>query len=424
MKQDISALLDSPAELEKLFRQNEKAFKEAFLEIYPTIQQNSIAQFWFERLSYDAAATSSSTPSIASIWKPHLGFVLLLCFIAGTVLKLPAIFNFVEENFYPKNVGFVLFPTLIAFFGYKNKLPNKKWKLTSLILLTSIVFVNLLPDFKVFSDTNSTLLLSCIHLPLFLWALLGYVFTAEQDITESRLRYLRFNGDIIILIAVILTVGGMLVGITVGLFQLIGIDITEFYIKYVVLYGLASAPIVAAYLLELNPNLVSRVSPVIARVFSPLVLLTLISYLIALLFSKKDPFNDRDFLLFFNLLLIGVLAIIFFAIVEGNSRTQGVFQRYILAALSIVTIIVNSVALSAIVYRIGSWGITPNRLAVLGGNLLFLIHLILIAIKLFKSIKDESQVLEVDKAITKFLPIYAIWTVVVTFIFPLIFQFK
>ena len=42
------------------------------------------------------------------------------------------------------------------------------------------------------------------------------------------------------------------------------------------------------------------------------------------------------------------------------------------------------VALSAIVFRISSLGITPNRFAVLGGNTLNLIHLLLVTSQLFR----------------------------------------
>jgi len=147
-------------------------------------------------------------------------------------------------------------------------------------------------------------------------------------------------------------------------------------------------------------------------------------YLIAILYSGKDPYNDRDSLLLFNGLLIGVLALIFFSIAESSKTSKNHVEILILFLLSIVTIIVNGVALSAILYRISEWGFTPNRTAVLGSNLLILINLLLVTTKLFKVFRKKANLSEVGNTIAFYLPIYFIWTIIVTFIFPLIFNFK
>ena len=428
MQSTILSLLNQPAELEKLYRKDSSAFKKSFLEVYDSIKDDAVAVCWYERLTYTAINAEAQAESDSKI-KKVLPLVILLSLIAGTVAKIPQYFNFgypLEEQFYARNISLIVFPFLAIYFAIKNKLSVKAWGVIGFLFVSGALYINLVTKFNLgdAAGVNATSNLSLIHFPLFCWAILGLAYTFNSNPVSSRLSYLRFNGDIAILTAIILTVGGMLTGITIGLFELIGFDIAEFYFKYIVIYGIAAAPIVATYILDLNPLLVSRVSPVVARVFSPLVLITLIAYLGALAFSKKDPFHDRDFLLFFNILLIGVLAIIFFAIVEGYSRNRGKVQRIVLFALSAVTIIVNGIALTAIIFRIGNWGFTPNRLAVLGGNLLFLIHLILISIGLFKSLNNTDAIEKVDATIAKFLPVYAAWTVVVTFIFPLIFGFK
>ncbi|GAB1374555.1 hypothetical protein MASR1M46_14410 [Bacteroidales bacterium] len=69
-----------------------------------------------------------------------------------------------------------------------------------------------------------------------------------------------------------------------------------------------------------------KVSPVIAKIFSPLVLIMLLVFLSAMAFSGKDPYNDREFLIIFNALLVGVMAIIFFSVAESSSG--GAMQRY------------------------------------------------------------------------------------------------
>ena len=125
----------------------------------------------------------------------------------------------------------------------------------------------------------------------------------------------------------------------------------------------------------------------------------------------------------FNALLIGVMAIILFS-VTGFKKSEDRIGSIILLALSVVTIIVNGIAFSAILFRISEWGITPNRLAVLGGNILMLTNLCMVTFRLFKNVSKKANLSEVENSISMFLPIYISWTIIVIFIFPLIFHFK
>ena len=226
------------------------------------------------------------------------------------------------------------------------------------------------------------------------------------------------------MMAVIVIAGGILTGGTIGLFGLIDLNIEEFYFENVVIFGAAALPIAGTYLTETNPQIVNKISPVIAKIFSPLVLITLIAYLAAIVISGKDLYNDREFLLIFNALLIGVMAIILFSVAGTAGPAKNYAETLILFLLSILTVIVNAIALSAILFRISEWGITPNRIAVLGGNILMLTNLILVTIRLFKALKMKSDKTEVGAAIALFLPVYAVWAFLVTFFLPLIFNFK
>jgi hypothetical protein len=205
---------------------------------------------------------------------------------------------------------------------------------------------------------------------------------------------------------------------------LIGFNIEGFYFQNVAIFGLAASPIVGTYLTQTNPQIVGKVSPVIARLFSPLVVVMLVIYLIAIAYSGKDPYNDREFLLIFNGLLMGVMAIIFFSIAETSKTKKSHTEVWILFLLSVVTALVNGIALSAILFRISEWGITPNRAAVLGSNVLILINLLLVSVQLFRVLSKRADITGVGRAIAFYLPVYILWTIMVTFIFPLLFGFK
>ncbi|MCH5600209.1 hypothetical protein [Niabella ginsengisoli] len=302
MNNEILTQLNNPHELEKMYRSNKSSFKKEFNATYASISGNSVADFWDARLNYEG-------DEIACGSKKELVIIIIASVIAGFIAKLPAIFNIDEELFYTRNIGFIIFPILSAYFAWRNKLSIGKIVFVLGTTLAGILFINFLPN-----DKNSdTLILSCIHLLIFLWGILGFAFIGEKrNDAEKRLGFLKYNGDLVVITTLVLIAGGILTGITIGLFSLIGLNIEEFYFKNIAIFGLPAAPIIGTYLTQVNPSLVGKVSPVIAKIFSPLVLVMLVIYLVAIVYSGKDPYNDREFLLIFNLLLIGVMAIIFF----------------------------------------------------------------------------------------------------------------
>lgn len=413
MKEEIQAHLTDVHQLEKLYRTNKSQFKQSFGTLYPEIKGTPIADWWNERLNYENEEISWGTGK-------ELFWVLIGVLIAGLIAKLPAFFGIDEEYFYPRNIGFIVFPVLSAYFAWKNELPKGKIAFIAGAMLAALIFINSLPQ----SQTSDTLVLSCIHLLLFLWTLLGIAFVGKKDSSDLRLGFLKYNGDLVVMTTLILIAGGIMTGITIGLFSLLGLNIEEFYFKNIVVFGLPAAPIIGTYLTRTNPQLVGKVSPVIAKIFSPLVLVMLVIYLVAMVYSGKDPYNDREFLLIFNALLVGVMAIIFFSVAETAKSEKSRWEIWVLRLLSAVTIIVNGIALSAIVFRISEWGITPNRLAVLGGNVLILGNLLLVTVQLFRAGFNKNELSGVGKAIASYLPVYMAWVAIVTFLFPFIFGFK
>ena len=410
MKEEILAFINDPGQLEKMYRSNKIQFKKEFEIIYPQVAGNPVADTWNERLNFESDSLSFGNFKEVAV-------IIGLALLAGFIAKIPSIFSLDEEVFYPRNIGFVIFPILAGYFAWKNNLSKGKIGVIAGVMLTGLIFINSLPK-----PETDVLILSCIHLILLLWAVTGFSFvgTIKRE-SEKRLGYLKFNGDLVVMTTLIVIAGGIMSGITIGLFELIGFKIEEVYFQYVGIMGLAASPIVATYLIRTNPQLVGKVSPVIAKIFSPLVLIMLLVFLGAMAFSGKDPYNDREFLIIFNALLVGVMAIIFFSVAESSSGEKGRIELWILLLLSTVTIIVNSIALSAILFRISEWGLSPNRAAVLGANVLILINLIMVTAQLYKVIRERTSASEVGVVIAKYLPVYVIWTVIVTFIFPFIF---
>ena len=180
--------IDNPGQLEKLYRDNKTGFRKAFNAVYTSIREHAVAQVWHERLNYEQEEIIWGT-------RNELIFVLSACFIAGLIAKIPDYTQLDPEQFYTRNIAFIIFPILTAYFAWKQKINSKKLIFISAVFLVSGIYINLLPG-----STSDTLLLACIHLPLFLWAVLGYTFTGNEPRNfQRRLDFLRYNGDMIVM---------------------------------------------------------------------------------------------------------------------------------------------------------------------------------------------------------------------------------
>jgi hypothetical protein len=350
-----------------------------------------------------------------------LAVILVICLLAGALVLIPryAGFDPFDSLYYAKNAGMIAFAALIAYNLTVRKITDKKWLfLLIAIFAVSAVFINLLPA----DSKDQTVVLACIHLPLLLWCVYGMAYTGfDFRDNGKRVSFIRHNGDMAILGALILLSGMLLAGLSIGLFSSIEIRIEKFVMEYIAICGVVSAPAITEFILHYYPRLTEKIAPILATIFTPLVLITLVIYLIAVVFSGKDPYTDRDFLILFNLMLLVVMALIVFSLSETSAGRRRKVSEVVLLALSVVTLVVDIVALSAIFYRLSEYGITPNRVAVLGSNLLILGNLILITIDLFRVTFRNASFKRVNLTTAKYLPVYMAWTVVVVFVFPLVF---
>lgn len=419
METAIKENLNHPGELEKLYRSDKKRFEQSFFAIYPDIAALPTADFWKARLTYDDQHDAK--------WKvdrKEIFYLVVSCLLAALLIKIPQWFGFDPEvnAFYMKNAGIIVFLGLSTYvFLTKSRLDLRDLIISLSVYVLSALYVNLLPA----GEKSDSIILTYIHLPLFLWCLYGVIFI-DFDLKErsKRIDYLKYNGDLAILTLLILIGGGVLTAVTIGLFSAIDLHIENFYMENIAIIGLVASPIVATHIIRNYPAIADKLAPIIARIFSPLVLITLLVYLIFMIVTGKDPYNDRDFLLVFNLMLLGVMAIVVFSVAGITTQKKQRFNEWTLFILSLLTLTIDLVALSAIIYRVGEFGFTPNRTAVLGSNLLILAHLVLITIDLFKVVWKANEMKIVEQTIARYLPLYAAWTLLVTFFFPVIFGWR
>ena len=414
MKNDILKSIDSPIQLETLYRKDKLGFKQAFNQVFAEHKENTNLKFWDTRLNYKEEKLSLGT-------KKEIGFIIALAIIAGLFANISNLPKINAELFFTRNSAFIIMPFLSAYFIFKQQLLLRTKIIVGLIILLLACYINFLPN----NPKSSSINLVYIHLPILLWSILGYAYLGNEFLSkEKRINFLKFNSDLLIMSVILLLSCLLFTIITFGLFNLIGIKIENFYMQYIAIWGIGAIPLFATYLIYNNPNLINRISPLIARIFTPLVFINLFIYLVTLIYMGKYPHNDRNLLLVYNLLLVAVLALIFFSIAENGIAKENYFNTILLFGLSLLTIIINGIALSAIIFRIWELGITPNRIAVLGGNILIFINLILVFFDLLKVVRKKSDSLKAEDSIAKYLPVYAVWTAIVVLIIPILFSWK
>lgn len=351
--------------------------------------------------------------------------VIVFSLLAGTSTKIPELFGIkitdpAHTMFYMKNLSLFILPFIALYFLIDRKLSRTYFISVMGALGLSAIIINLNPSFLL--DTE---VLTAIHLPILLWLIVGVAYAGKTwRSSNGKMDFLRFTGESAIyggLIACGTIALGMFIQI---IFSTIKVDLSVFFGQYFFVYGGCAAAMVTVYLVEAKKSIVENFAPVLAKIFTPLFLLTLLVFLTVMLVTGKSPYAERDFLIGFDLMLVAVLALVIYVIsARGLNDSPGLFD-YLNFALIVVALIVDFVALSAIVYRLSAYGLSPNKVAALGENLVLLVNLGGLAFLYPAFFRKKIEFSMLERWQTFYLYIYAAWMGIVAFIFPLIFSFR
>jgi len=316
-----------------------------------------------------------------------------------------------------RNLGGIITGALILYFCIQKRCAAKVITTIMAILLAALFYLNLLPD----ASNSDSIILANLHMPFVLWSLLCIAFLggAWRNL-RGRMDYIRYSGELLIYSTVILIGGMVLTGLTFALFGLIDLNIEEWYLKNVVIYGTIGSPLVATLLITEIVGKRFKIAPLLARIFTPLFLLTVVVYLLAMVVNHGSPFTDRDFLIVFNGLLLIVLGLCVFSISERSTKESAGAVDIMNIGLVAATLVIDVMALTAILFRLSSYGFTPNRLAVLGANLLAFCHLAGIFYYYTRYAVNNGAFENIENWIVKYIPVYTVWSICVAVGFPLI----
>jgi hypothetical protein len=390
MKEQITQHIHNPEMLEMLYRKDKTAFLRDFNEAAIGIDTD-LVKFWQIRLK------SKEGIHRHTALKNGLIALAIISIIAALLARLPLfVKSMTPEDYYYRNLCTLIFAGLTAWFIIKNRISG--WKNILLLALPTMVltiFLNLLPE-----KLTDTTKLAFIHAPLFMIFILAMSFVSFDFKNTGKVSgFIRYCGELTIMTGLLTIAGGILSGMTISMVVL---------------------PVIAAWLIDLHPGITDRIAPAIARIFTPLVLLSAVIYLIAISISGISLSENRDFLLIFNIMLLCVMAIIVFSLSELDISVVRKFNVILLFLLTVITLLIDLFALSAIITRL-SEGFTPNRTVILVSNILILVNLLLVLPDLYLAGFKGKPLENMERIINRYLPVYFIYSIVVIFIFPLIF---
>lgn len=342
---------------------------------------------------------------------------------AAALIKAPALFGLTvqaDAGFYLRNLGLFVLPLLAGYFAWKRGLGRTACALLAAAFGAAVVAANAYP----LARMGSTEVLTALHLPIALWLLVGLAYAGRRwRESGGRMDFIRFSGELFIYYVLIALGGGVLTAFMAMIFSAAGLDVEPLFESWVAPCGAVGAVLVGAWLVEAKQSVIENMAPVLARLFTPMFAIVLIAFLATLLFTGRGVAVERNLLIGFDLLLAVVLGLLLYSIsARDPAAPPGVFDA-LQVVLVISALAVDLVALSAIAMRIGEFGVSPNRVAALGQNLILLVNLVWSAVLYIRFVSNRGSFASLERWQTAYLPVYAAWATVVVVVFPPAFGF-
>lgn len=253
------------------------------------------------------------------------------------------------------------------------------------------------------STTNDIAILDAIHLPFVAWAAIGIaLILGHPDPARQCYAYLVKSVETVLAGGIYFAAVVIFLGLTYGIFAVLGINLPDDELQTVATWGLGAIPVLALASVY-NPTAAPvaqnwttgliRILRILTRLILPLALGLLVVYIfwfVPAYFWR--PFQEREALIVYNATILAILVLLTVVVsgpVEELSPRQDTILRYAVLALGGLTLLLNIYALAAIASRTFRFGLTPNRYAVFGWNVVTLLMLVVIGIRLWRGRLDS-----------------------------------
>ena len=341
---------------------------------------------------------------------------------AGVAIKAPTLFGLhleEEGGFYARNLGLFVLPFLTGYFAWKRRLDPVILRWLAMAFITAAVIANVYP----LAPEGHTEMLTAMHLPIALWLGVGIAYAGSRwRQVAGRMDYIRFTGEFFIYFVLIALGGGVLIGFMSLIFESIGIDVEPFFEGWI-LPCAAGAVLIASWLVDAKQSVIENMAPVLTRLFTPLFAIVLVTFLGTMLWTGRGIDIERDVLIGFDLLLVVVLGLLLYSISARDPRSSPGAFDVAQVVLVVSALLVDAFALWAIAARISEFGFTPNRVAALGLNVILLVNLGWSAALYLRFLRKHGTFTDLEQLQTNYLPVYAVWVLIVVVVFPPLFGY-
>lgn len=375
-------------------------------------------RLWKQLLPPASRRSRTGTPLVVAIG---------LAVLAGALAKLPDLLAgpsdaviFGSGAASVVTAVILVLAVLASMFALRTRPPGIAIAIVAAVFVGTALALNLYP----FVPGDMTWTLAAVHAPVVLWLSAGVLYTGGDVVSgRKRMDFIRFTGEWVAYYALIALGGGVLIALTIGLFSAVGVDAARFATEWMLPCGAAGAVIIAAWLVEAKQAVIENIAPVLTKVFTPLFTALLLALIVVGLLQGNLVDADRDILILFDVTLIVVLALLLYAMSARDPLAgPGWFDRLQLVLLG-SALVVDILVLMAMLTRIGAFGVSANKIASLGLNLLLLVNLAVAASLQTRFLLRRAPFATLERWQTGYLPVYLVWAAIVVAVFPPAFGF-
>jgi hypothetical protein len=423
LEAEIRAADTNPERLEQLYKEARQigqtdAFQSALQAIYEAELDNQLYAAWYYRFQYAAdelVKTRRGVNWIAAVLLSILTGLIFWAFSDVERLMLDELPYLLLLWSTIATMSALVFLALTAKNNYVRVLSLGM----GLLAVTAYALV-LAPALDPPWLVQQYVILAAIHIPLLCWIALGISVLGFNSSTEDRFAFMKKSIEVMIVAGLYLIAGLVFGGITVGMFQALGISLPEIWLRLIVAGGFGLLPVLAVasvYDPEALPSEqdfdqgLSKFVATMMRLLLPLTLGVLVIYVMVIPFYFLEPYENRDVLVVYNLMLFGIIGLLLGATPMRGDDLSPMLQKWLRIGIIVVTILavlISIYALSATFYRTVDGGITLNRLTIIGWNVINIGILLWLIYKQFKD-GQEKWVESLQSVFCRAANAYMIW---------------
>lgn len=438
MKREIKAASGDPAALEHLYRSakaegNDATFKEALRRCEEAHPGNVLLEAWDHRLDLSVDREEGGGDAEKHWWTIIGGsvlFGLVSALLAGDKPPVP-------DPSEARMVFWVGWGPLVAvgLLGYLVRVErSRKRKMRYAIAAIAVVILSFYVGLTMGTRADDVARLGALHLPFISWAAVGAALCfGYPNPARQAYAYLVKSVEAVLTGGIFFGAGGLFVGLTYGIFAVLGIELPEENLRLVAAWAVGAIPLLAlgsAYDATVSPVSqdwqagLTRTLRILSRLLLPLalgVLLVYVLWFIPAYFWK--PFEEREVLLVYNATILAIMVLLTVVVsgpFEPRSDRWRALLRYAVLGLGGLTVILNAYALAAVASRALGSGLTPNRLAVIGWNVTTLMILGSLGVRLWRGRQQPWRPV-FHESIGLFAPLAAVWATLLLFALPVFF---